>query len=485
MSVRTYAQVLRRNALLIILCALILGAGAYAYASTLPKSYRSYASVIVIPEQGQNTSELIQGSTYVQNIVQSYALLVTTPYVLDPVIDDLSLPMSAAVLANRITVQTPLNTVMIELSVVDSSPQEAQAIAAAVTDSLVKSVDQLSPKVGNKPAVKLTIVSPASLPRSYVAPNRRLYAMVGGGIGLLLGLGIAVLRQLLRSRVSGPEDVAEITDLPVLGSVPLVSRSASVPLEVTAVPGGQVSESLRGVAANLRFVTVDRPARIVVVTSARSGEGKTSLAVALGLTIAETGRRTLIIDADLRHPSVAPLIGIEGSVGLTTVMLHDCSLEDAIQPWGNDHLSILPGGRQSPNPGQLMSSGQLAELLHTVSGQFDLVIVDTPPVLAVSDALWTAPATDGVIVVGRVRKTPLKSLHEAIEAVSATHARVLGIVLNASRDKRDQRYHSGGESSAHQGLRARLQQGEEPLETSDEDKAPLHPQLSESSRESR
>lgn len=447
MSVTAYLQVLRRSLWFIVLGALVLGAGAYGYALTLPKSYRSFASVIVIPEQGQSTSDLTEGSTYVQNIVQSYAALATTPYVLNPVIQELSLNTTATALAKSMTVDTPLNTVMIQLSVTDQSPQAAQRITGAVTDSLVNSVAQLSPKVGTKPAVRLATVSPANLPSNYVSPNKKLYGMVGAIIGLIIGLAIAILRQVLRSRVGSAEDVAQLTDLPVLGTVPVVAKTPSLPIQLAELPGGQLAEGVRGVAANLRFVTVDEPARVVIVTSARSGEGKTSLAVSLGLTLAESGRRTLVIDADLRHPSVAPLIGIEGTVGLTTVMLHDCTLDDAVQSWGHDKLSILPAGRMSPNPGQLMSSGQLMELIKTVREEYDQVIVDTPPVLAVSDALWAAPASDGVILVARVRKTPFKSLREAIEAVRASHASVLGVVLNGSREKRDSRYHSGGSSS--------------------------------------
>lgn len=442
MTVAEYAAILRRNLVWIVVLMLVCGGVSYGYAQTLPKQYRSYSSVIVVPERGENTSEIVQGSNYVQNIVQSYALLATTPYVLQPVIDDLGLDKSPGALSREIAVETPLNTVVIQLSVTATSPKEAQQIAGAVADSLIKAVSELSPKIGNQPAVYLETISPASLPTTYVFPDNRLYAAIGAAVGLAIALVIAFLREQLRSRPRNRDDIGEFTDLPVLGEVPRVPRDAmTVPEAVLRAPDGHIAESMRAIAASLRFVSVDKPAKVILVTSARPSDGKSSVSTALGITFAEAGLRTLVIDADLRNPSIADMIGVEAEVGLTTVLVHDADLTEAVQHWGHENLRVLASGPLSPNPGQLISSGQLSGVISSAREQFDSVIIDTSPTLAVSDALWLAPLTDGVIVVARARKTPIRAIRSALEAVSSTRATVLGLVLNGAQVTADSRYH--------------------------------------------
>lgn len=442
MTIAEYVAVLRRNLILIILLMFVGGAGSLMFSQALPKQYRSYASVIVIPERGENTSEIVQGSNYVQNMVQSYALLASTPYVLQPVIDKLQLNQSPTKLAQSLAVDTPLNTVVIQISLTDNSPEQAQKITAAITTSLISAVSELSPKIGSNPAVHLETISPASLPLNYVSPDSRLFTIGGAAGGLLLALAIAFLGEQLRSRPRNADDIAAFTDLPVLGEVPRLARGqTNLPTTVVMTPDGQTAEALRAVAASLRFVSVDKPAKVIIVTSARPSDGKTSVATSLGLTLAEAGRRTLVIDADLRNPSVANILGIEGAVGLTSVLVHDCEFEKAIQPWGHKNLRILAGGTLSPNPGQLISSGQLSETIALARSEFDMVIIDTSPILSVSDGLWLSPLSDGVIIVARARKTPIRSVRKAISAIRGTHAAVLGIVVNAARIAPDRKYH--------------------------------------------
>ncbi len=445
MSVADYFSVLRRHWLSILLAVLIGGLGAYGYARTLPKMYRSFASVLVIPERGESTSELVQGSSYVQNIVQSYALLATSPYVLAPVIEELGLDSSPAALASQLSVETPLNTVVIELAVTAGSPEEAQQIAGAITEQLSSAVAELSPRIGDEPAVRLQTISPPTLPKSFSAPDFRLYGAAGAGAGLVLAVGAAFVRQRLRLRPSRPDELAGVIDVPLLGEVPRLSRQRALPVELREVKAGLAAEAVRAVTANLRFVSVGQNPQVILVTSARSGDGKTSMSAALALTIAEAGRRTLVIDADLRHPSLAGALGIESGVGLTTLLLNDCTMEEAVQTWGHPLLDVMASGTPSPNPGQIASAGLLNQTIQQARERYDAVIIDTPPVLAVSDAVWIAPQTDGVMFVMRAGRTRVSSLKAAIDAVSATQVMVLGVVLNGTRMRRDERYHSGGE----------------------------------------
>ncbi|MFT3877005.1 MAG: polysaccharide biosynthesis tyrosine autokinase [Propioniciclava sp.] len=437
-----YLTVLKRHVLLIFILVLLGGVGSYLYANTLPKLYRSFSSVMVVPEQGQTTLEIVQGSNYVAGIVESYALLATSPYVLQPVIDELGLEETPIQLARSVIVETPLNTTILELAVTAGSPEEARAKNEAVSRSLIKAVSELSPRIGNQSSVRLTLISPASLPVSHVSPDNRIYALSGGAAGLVVAVLAAFLREFLRSRPRNSDDLSEFTDLPVLGEIPRLPRdSANLPSAMLKAPDGPVAEGLRALAASLRFVSVNQQVQTLIVTSARPSDGKTSVSAALALTFAEAGRRTLVIDADLRNPSIARLTGVEPGIGLSTVLLHDCDFEEAVQPWGHENLHVLAGGPLVPNPGQLISSGRLAEVIAIARGEYDAVIIDTPPVLPVSDAMWLAPSSDGVILVARASKTPSRAIRAALSAMAATGTAVLGLVLNGAVMTVDSRYH--------------------------------------------
>lgn len=452
MSLADYIRVLRRSWLLIIVLTGLGGVLGLLYADTQPKLYRSFTSAMVIYRQGGTTSEVLQGSSYVQNNVQTYALLATSPYVLRPVIDQLKLDETPAALGRRIAVDTPLNTTILQIAVTDENQERASVTADAVTSSLTRAVSELAPEVGGQSSVRLQTIAPATRPQTFVSPDRRLFVAVGAGVGLAVAVAAAFLHDVLRSRPRNADDLAMI-DAPTLGELPRTPRGMSVPEAVLDQPTGPMAEATRTIAANLGFVSLDKPAEAMIITSARPSEGKSSMTVALGLTLAAANQRTLIVDADLRSPRIASLLGIEGSVGLTSVLVSDVSLSDAVQQWGHENLSVLTAGRQSPNPGQLISSGQLTDIIAEARALFDKVIIDTPPVEPVSDALWLAPSTDGVILVARARKTPMRALQQAVEAVTATRTPVLGIVMNGVTHQRDSRYHGKpyGENPARAG----------------------------------
>ncbi len=450
MTVRTYLEILRRYLLWIVLLLIIGGSIGFGYSHTLPRLYRSYASVIVVPVRSDNTTEVVQGSNYVANIVPSYSKLATTPYVLQPVIDNLGLNETTTQLARKVDVQILVNTVIIQISVTDESPVRAQQIAEAINESLVSAVEELSPTIGNTPAVELETISPASLPSNFVSPDWRLFTLGGALIGLVLAIALGLLREQLRSHPRNVDDLAALPDVAVLGDVPEVSRGtgSSLPASMLAQADGPMAEAIRGIVASLRFVSVGKTAKVFLVTSANSSDGKTSFAAALALALAETGNRTLLIDADLRNPSVAELLGLEGAVGLTTVLLKEATFSDAIQSWGHESLEILVGGDRAPNPGQLVSSTMLTDVISKARARFDTVIIDTPPVLPVSDALWIGPASDGAIVVVRARKTPIRDVMAALTSLATAQVPVLGTVLNRAKESHRKSYYGAHERRA-------------------------------------
>ncbi|MBF4562785.1 polysaccharide biosynthesis tyrosine autokinase [Microbacterium sp. VKM Ac-2870] len=433
MTLRDYVVSLRKNWIVIVALAVLGAIGGYAYGQTQPDLYRSQSSVMVIPARGDNTSELVQGSNYVQNLVQTYAVVATSPTVLDPVIRSLGLNTSAQALASTISVESPLNTVVLNISVVARDAVTAQQIADAVATELSNEVQDLSPQnADNKPAVRVQTITPAKVAASPFAPNVRLFVLVGAGIGLAIGILYAVLRRLLATRLVSRADVTALTETPLLGEVYQAGTGVSLAAAVRSAPRSSVTESVRNIVANLRFANLNGVAQVILVTSATSGEGKSSVSVAMSEILAEQGARVLLIDADLRRASIAELTGLEGAVGLTTALLGDVSVADSVQEW-QPHLDVLTSGALPPNPVQLLTSAQLRSLLVWAREHYDYVIIDSAPVLAVSDPLWLAPNADGIVVVARSRMTKRDALARTLSTLEATRESILGIVLNGAK----------------------------------------------------
>lgn len=430
MTLHEYATALLKHWLVIILLA-ALGAGAgYGASQLMDERFRAETTVMIIPARGDSTSELVQGSNYVQSLVETYTVLARSPVVLDPVIAELELDETAARLASRMDVDAPLDTVVIEIGVSDASGAAAAEIADAIAAEFAIAVAESSPDGSDgQPAVRVSVIAPARTPLAAFAPNTRMNTVVGGGAGLVLGVVAALALRRFGSRVSDVADLQATTETPVLGEIGRAG-SGGVVEAIREHPSGRVAESVRQTAAALKFVDMDAEHAVLIVSSADAGEGKSSTSLGLALTLAEVGSRVLLIEADLRRPSIATMTGLEGAVGLTSVLVGDVSLDDAVQAWGSQRLHVLPSGPKPPDPGRMLTSSRLRGLLERARDAYDLVIIDSPPVLAVSDALWLAPVADATILVARAEKSRRERLRRAIAAMNATPAPVLGLVLN-------------------------------------------------------
>lgn len=443
MTLIGYINTLRRYWIIIVLLGVLGAAGAYGYARTLPKQYSSQASVMVIPAKGETTGELVQGSNYVQNLVHTYTVIAASPIVLDQVISALNLTEQSFELARRVNIESPLDTVIITISVTDATPEGAQNVANAIANSLSSAVSQLSPKSsGGIAAVRIEVISPARFTNVPSAPNMTTYTLLGLAGGLMLGVAFVVIRKLLGTRISSPSDIAELTDVPQLGEVANIGDRDTVPALVLSKPNSRVAESLRNVVAGLRFVDVEHTKRVLLLTSPSASEGKTSVSLGIAITLAEVGNRVLYIEADLRRPKATQYTQLDGTVGLTSVLLGDHSLEDSVQQWGNPNLHVLLSGKLPPNPSQLLSSDQLRGLVDHAAEIYDYVILDSAPVLPVADATWLTSLVHGTLLIVRVNRTTRQAMMRAVSLVDGRQAPLLGIIVNGGTDKTKSPYYA-------------------------------------------
>lgn len=430
MTIGDYARAILRSWLVVVILAAVGTAGGYGLAKLTPDTYRSTGALLVTSDRGDSTSELVQGSTYVQNLVATYVLLARSELVLQPVIDELDLNTTPRALASTITASAPLNSVVIEISATSRSPRLAQKITEAVMKSLATVVSRdVAPQADGQPTVRLTVIQNADEPRFPFAPSTRNYVMIGLLGGLAIGVAFSVLRAFAWQTVRTRADIKRLTGIPVLGEVVETRRGTRLPAAVLKDRLGIEAESVRAVAANLNFLKVDGGLKSLVVTSAASGEAKSSLVIALGVMIAESSRRVLLIDADLRSPSLAEYTQLDGGVGLTNVLIGEATFADAIQDWGAEGLCVLTSGAEAPNPSQLLTSQRMTDLLEEARAEFDFVVIDCAPLLAVTDATWLGNQADGALLAVLYDKTRTHSLEKVVSAAAFGGLNVLGAVL--------------------------------------------------------
>jgi succinoglycan biosynthesis transport protein ExoP len=316
------------------------------------------------------------------------------------------------------------------------------------------------------------LIAAAEAPEAPSSPKPKRDAALGLMVGLMLGLGIAFLREQLDDRIRSREDVTTITNLPVLAELPIDEESEKEPNRVAAVerPLGAFAEAARGLRTSLSFLGVDEPLRRIVVTSSVPGDGKSTVASNLGAVYAQAGMKAILVSADLRRPRQEAIFGIEPCPGLSDVIadaakrpsmngngngnghayghlaaggatIDQAALAKALRPTHIENLMVLPSGRIPPNPAELLASDRTEEVLAALAGLADVVIIDCPPVLAVTDAAVLAAKADGVVLVASAAGTHKGALKHATDTLAASHGRLLGVVLNRTDYKGGSSYY--------------------------------------------
>jgi len=429
MEIRDYFRILRSRWLPIL--AITVGGATVGLSLSLLKTpiYQATSVVFVSTQSATSVSDLNQGNNFTQQVVQSYADIVTRPIVLRPVIDKLGLDVTAEELAKRVAASAAINTVVIEITADDRSPKTAADIANEVGSSLTQVVQQLTPATENSTApVKVTVVQDATVPTSPSSPNTPLNIILGVLIGIVAGLGYAFLRSLLDTRIRGMHDIKAVTSAPILGGIAFDKNAVARPLIVHEDPRSPRAESFRSLRTNLQFLEYGGRPHSFVFTSAIQGEGKTTTVSNLAIALANNGTKVVIVDADLRRPRLAQTLGLEGAVGLSDVLIGRVSLDDALQPWGVAGMKVLPAGQMPPNPSELLGSQSMADVLNTLTDWFDVVLIDAPPLLPVSDAAILSRRTGGAIVIAAAGRTHRNQLKGALEVLQGVGGEVLGVV---------------------------------------------------------
>ncbi|MCV7343913.1 polysaccharide biosynthesis tyrosine autokinase [Mycolicibacterium rhodesiae] len=431
MNLRDVAKLLRTRWITVGVTAMVVVLGAVAYTLLTTPLYQASTRLFVSATSGgSSVSDLYQGNLFSQQRVLSYAELLNGETVAQRTIDKLGLDMSAETLRSRIKATAKPDTVLIDVEVLDESPVRARDIANTLSDEFVGLVNELeTPKAGDQPNARVVVEQRASIPSKPVVPNPVRNIALGLGLGLLVGVGLAVLRDLLDNTVKSPESLEDITDSSIVGHIPTDKGLRKTPAISFATDNSAAAEAFRKLRTNLQFLSVDNPPRLIVVTSSSPGEGKSTTSINIALALAEADHNVLLVDGDLRRPSLAKYLDLVGQVGFSSVLSGAATLDDVLQPTKFPRLTVLTAGEIPPNPSELLGSLSARKLLNELRARFDYVIVDSSPLLAVTDGAVLAAGADGALVVARFGETKRDQLAHAVGTLKDVDASLLGAVF--------------------------------------------------------
>lgn len=429
MDLRDYIRVVRKRWWM-VLTALVaaLGIGTLITVRMVPQYATSVTFFITTPNNG--VTDAYQGGLFSQQRVKAYQTVLTSDRLAELVAAGPGLGLGPEAIRKRISAQAIPDTVLLRATVTDSSRDRARLVATVLADRFKTLVESLETPPGARiSSVKVEVVVGPQTTNTPVSPRPLRNLVLAGLLGLIVGAGAAVMREVRDTTVKTPESLQYLASAPVLAGVPFDRKVKSGPAAVTGADQSAWAESLRQLRTNLQYVDAGKPRKTLVITSAVAGEGKSMTACGLAMLFARTGQRVLIMDADLRHPRIADYLGLDGAAGLTSVLVGKASVDDVLQRRGT-HLWVLPSGLLPANPSELLGSRYMAELLADLRDRFDTVIVDSPPLLPVTDAAVVAARTDGALLVARSHRTTGPQVTAAVKALHSVDARLLGCVLN-------------------------------------------------------
>lgn len=275
----------------------------------------------------------------------------------------------------------------------------------------------------------LTVIEPAPLPTRPIGPDVATSVLIAAVVGLALSAGAAYLLEYLDDTVRSPEEIKKLVRHPVVGYIHEFSESGDDQPFVAAHPRHPVTEAFRTIRTSLEFASVDKPIKTLLITSADQGEGKSSVAANLGVVIAQGEKKVIIMDADMRVPSMHEVLDVPLSPGLSEIFRGKTTLSQAIRRWKDGKIGILTAGSPPPNPAELIASQKMRQILHNLMEASDLVVIDGPPFM-VTDASLLGSQVDGVLLVVRPGFTTKGAIENMMEQIERSGARVVGVVLN-------------------------------------------------------
>ncbi|MGP4031799.1 polysaccharide biosynthesis tyrosine autokinase [Pseudarthrobacter sp. 1C304] len=444
LALEDYLRIARARWKGILAFTLALTVLAFCWTLLQPKIYSAQSTGIVVAGGSDDLSLSLMSENLAQTKAAKYESVAKSRLVAERVVNQLGLSTSPDSLLGSVSVAVPKESAQLAVTATSTDPAMAQRVADAWVSGLAEQVKELESiqavegsDVVPVPVIRVVPLGEATLPTTPTSPNVKLTLAIGALAGLALGLAYALIRHRLDRRLRSATAVERRFGVPVLGTLPvdhrLDGKSTVLDDGYSPVAGDgshAITEALRELRTNLQYVDVDNPPRIIVVTSSVPAEGKSTVTANLAVTMAAAGENVVVVDGDLRRPTLVDVFNLIPGVGVTDVLSGHAELEDVLQEWSAmPNLRVLGSGRIPPNPSELLGSHAMKTLLRTLA-QDAIVLVDAPPLLPVTDAAVLTRIADGAIVVIRAGKTTDEELGKSLGNLGRVNGNVLGTILN-------------------------------------------------------
>jgi len=429
LDLRYYALTLRRRWWLIV-AVLFVFVGASAVLTIRSNKVYEAQTRLFVGQQAFSRQEIQFAQSLTQtslDLVASYATVIRARPIAESVIRQLQLNESPDTLLASVSATPEPNTQIIDLRVTDQSPSRATDIANAIAHSFIASLARIDPSGSGRPAVQVSVFEPAVDPTTPISPKPIRNAAAGFLLGSVLALGVVILAERLDSTLKGRYDVEEASGLPVLSVIPHVKTPRGHILNQAGTPAGEAFRTLRSA---VQYAVEDARVRVIAVTSPESADGKTSTAFNLAMAFAEAGVDACVVEADLRNPSLAKNLRLPAKVGLSDCLAGRAPLDGVILRASRPHMYLVPAGARTDKAPELFATARMSLVVSELRRRVRIVVIDTPPVLGVSDPVTLAPIVDGYIFVVRSGKTRAEHLRESVRILDGVGATMFGIVVN-------------------------------------------------------
>lgn len=428
-SLQEIFYILRKRIWIIVgltLTALIVS-GVLSFFVITPQ-YETFTTLLVGRPQDYKTESSIQIDDIMlsEKLVPTYGELAKSKVVADNVIDKLKLDMTYGAFQNKIEVSLLNNTEIIKILARDPDKELAAKISDQVSEEFMVTVKETM-KIDN-----VQIIDRAVVPENPVSPRKLLNMAIGAVLGFMAGVFLTFLLEYLDNTIKTPKDVERVLNLPVLGTIPDIGLKEEDKIAIVKKnPKSPIAEAFRTLRTNIQFTSVDKEIKVLAVTSATPGEGKSILASNLAISLSQEEKKILFIDCDLRKPKGYEMFNIPNTVGLTSLLMGKSSLADTVYSSGElGVLDVITSGPIPPNPSELLSSDSMREFLEGIKEKYDMIILDTPPLGPVTDAAIISTIADGMLLVIETGKAAEGQVEYARESLDKVNANVIGAVLN-------------------------------------------------------
>ena len=359
------------------------------------------------------------------SIINTYIELIKTKDFMNKIIDEVNLDTTPRKLMNSLQIITKVNTPIIEIKYVSSDPEIAESVILAITENFEDSVKEVILNTYTKVVDSVEVIE--------LSQGRAAKIVLGGFIGLLIGFGIVFLLELLDDTVSKKGELEKVLSIPILGQVPLLENENNNPTP-------SFIEAYRGIRTRLEYSSVDKKLKTLMITSSDIDAGKSSVSLNLASVLSQGGKRVILVDCDLRKPSIHMKLRLTNDKGVTDYLIGKVKLNESIRKV-NSNLDVITAGNRATNPADIIGSKAMENFINELHEIYDYVIIDTPSIKKINDGLALASKCDGVIYVVRAEKTKKDDIIEGYRELEDINANIIGSVLNGVYDSSDSYYY--------------------------------------------